>query len=275
MQNTTQAWKEKIVPVTLITITLTFLFLFLVLPLILIFIEAFQKGASLYFASFNDEYAWSAIRLTIFCALIAVPLNVVFGVIAAWCITKFKFWGRNLLITIIDIPFAVSPIIAGLVLVLAFGRNSALGSWLIEHGLQIIFAPPGIILATVFVTIPFVARELIPLMEEQGTSEEEAAVALGAGGWSIFWLVTLPNIKWGLLYGIILCNARAMGEFGAVSVVSGNISSTMTLPLKIESLYAGFDAVSAFSLATILTALALLSLVIKSIIEWRIKRERS
>jgi len=275
MQNTTQDWREKIVPITLITISLSFIFLFLVLPLVLIFAEAFQKGASLYFASFNDEYAWSAIKLTIICALVAVPINVIFGVIAAWCITKFKFWGRNLLITIIDVPFAVSPVIAGLVLVLAFGRNSTLGSWLIDHGLQIIFAPPGIILATVFVTIPFVARELIPLMEEQGTSEEEAAVALGAGGWSIFWLVTLPNIKWGLLYGVILCNARAMGEFGAVSVVSGHISSTMTLPLQIESLYASFDAVSAFSLATILAILALVTLVIKSIIEWRASREKS
>ena len=275
MQNTTQDWREKIVPITLITISLSFIFLFLVLPLVLIFAEAFQKGASLYFASFNDEYAWSAIKLTIICALVAVPINVIFGVIAAWCITKFKFWGRNLLITIIDVPFAVSPVIAGLVLVLAFGRNSTLGSWLIDHGLQIIFAPPGIILATVFVTIPFVARELIPLMEEQGTSEEEAAVALGAGGWSIFWLVTLPNIKWGLLYGVILCNARAMGEFGAVSVVSGHISSTMTLPLQIESLYASFDAVSAFSLATILAILALVTLVIKSIIEWRAGREKS
>ena len=275
MQNITQDWKEKIVPITLITITLSFIVLFLVLPLILIFAEAFQKGISLYFASFNDDYAWSAIKLTIICALIAVPLNVVFGVIAAWCITKFNFWGKNLLITIIDVPFAVSPIIAGLVLVLTFGRNSTLGAWLIEHGMQIIFAPPGIILATVFVTIPFVARELIPLMEEQGTCEEEAAVALGAGGWSIFWLVTLPNIKWGLLYGVILCNARAMGEFGAVSVVSGHLQgSTTTLPLYIETQYAGYNAVSAFSLATILACLALVTLVVKSLIEWRIKREK-
>jgi len=275
MQNVTHNWKEQIVPIALIAVTLSFIVLFLVLPLVSIFAEAFQKGIALYFASFNDDYAWSAITLTIICALVAVPLNVFFGVVAAWCITKFKFWGKNVLITLIDLPFAVSPVIAGLVFVLAFGRQSDLGSWLIDHGYKIIFAPPGIILATVFVTIPFVARELIPLMEEQGTLEEEAAVALGASGWSIFWRVTLPNIKWGLLYGVILCNARAMGEFGAVSVVSGHIrGSTTTLPLYIEMLYAGYDAVAAFSLATILAALALVTLVVKSIAEWKLKRER-
>jgi len=275
MKNVSKGWKEQIVPVTLIAVTLLFIALFLVLPLASIFIEAFRKGAALYFASFNDRYAWSAIYLTILCALVAVPLNVVFGVVAAWCITKFNFFGKNVLITLIDVPFAVSPVIAGLVFVLTFGKRSALGSWLIDHGFQIIFAPPGLILVTIFVTIPFVARELIPLMEEQGTLEEEAAVVLGANGWSIFWRVTLPNIKWGLLYGVILCNARAMGEFGAVSVVSGHLrGSTITLPLHIETLYGSYDAVSAFSLATILAGLALVTLVAKSIVEWKVKSER-
>jgi len=274
MNNAEKNWEEQIVPVTLIAIALTFIALFLVLPLVSIFVEAFRKGTALYCASFNDRYAWSAIRLTIICALVAVPLNVVFGVVAAWCITKFEFRGKNVLITLIDLPFAVSPVIAGLIFVLVFGRSSILGSWLMDHGFKILFAPPGIILATIFVTVPFVARELIPLMQEQGTQEEEAAVALGASGWSIFWRVTLPNIKWGLLYGVILCNARAMGEFGAVSVVSGHVSSTMTIPLYIEKLYVGYDAVSAFSLATILALLALITLVAKSIVEWKVKRER-
>jgi len=276
IKNVSKGWKAQLVPVTLITITLLFIALFLVLPLVTIFIEAFRKGHEAYFASFKDGYAWSAISLTIICALIAVPLNVVFGVVAAWCITKFEFRGKNILITLIDLPFAVSPVVAGLVFVLVFGQSSTLGAWLIEHGIQIIFAPPGIILATIFVTVPFVARELIPLMQEQGTLEEEAAVSLGANGWSVFWRVTLPNIKWGLLYGVILCNARAMGEFGAVSVVSGHIKgSTMTLSLYIEAQYQGFGTtVAAFSLATILAALALVTLVVKSIVEWKIKRER-
>ena len=274
MRNAPKGWKEHIVPVILITISLLFIALFLVLPLVSIFVEAFRLGAGMYFASFNDEYAWSAIWLTIICALIAVPLNVIFGVVAAWCITKFEFRGKSILITLIDLPFAVSPVIAGLVLLLAFGQSSAFGAWLADHGIRIIFAPPGIILATMFVTVPFVARELIPLMQEQGTLEEEAAVSLGAGGWSIFWRVTLPNIKWGLMYGVLLCNARAMGEFGAVAVVSGHIKgSTMTLPLYIEALYAGYDAVSAFSLATILASLAMVTLVVKSIVEWKVKRE--
>ena len=278
MKNVSKNWKEQIVPAALIILTLLFIALFLVLPLASIFVEAFRKGTALYFASFKDGEAWSAISLTIICALIAVPLNVVFGVVAAWCITKFNFFGKNVLITLIDLPFAISPVIAGLVFVLAFGKSSKLGSWLIDHGIQIIFAPPGIILATIFVTIPFVARELIPLMEEQGTLEEEAAVSLGANGWSVFWRITLPNIKWGLLYGVILCNARAMGEFGAVSVVSGHLSSTLTIPLYIEKLnasYASTATVSAFSLATILAGLALITLIAKSIVEWKVKRERS
>ena len=305
-KNVPTGWQEQIVPVTLITITLLFITLFLVLPLVSIFVEAFRNGIvsspiptqastdsqiasdtqdtsdplkpekpkTTYLSSF-DDYAWSAIRLTIVCALVAVPLNVIFGVIAAWCIAKFKFWGKNVLVTLIDLPFAVSPVIAGLVFVLAFGKSSKLGSWLMEHGVQIIFAPPGIILATIFVTVPFVARELIPLMEEQGTLEEEAAVALGAGGWSIFWRITLPNIKWGLLYGVIICNARAMGEFGAVSVVSGNLQgSTMTMPLHIEAMYNEYNAVAAFSIATILAGLAIVTLVVKSIVEWKVQRER-
>ena len=273
MQNVSHTWQEKIVPAVLIIITLAFVTSFLVLPLVLIFAEAFSRGVAIYFASFADEDAWSAIMLTIMCALVAVPLNVVFGVAAAWCITKFRFWGRNVLITIIDLPFAISPIIAGLIFVLALGPHTTLGKMFFDFGIQIIFAPTGIILATIFVTIPFVARELIPLMEEQGTLEEEAAVALGAGGWSIFWRVTLPNIKWGLLYGVILCNARAMGEFGAVLVVSGKLlGSTMPLPLYIWHLDQSFNAVAAFSLATILAGLALVTLVIKSLIEWKIKR---
>ena len=274
MSNVSNGWKERIVPVTLITITLLFIALFLVLPLASVFAEAFQKGTAAYFDSFKDDNAWSAIWLTIVCALIAVPMNVLFGVIAAWCIAKFEFWGKNVLITFIDLPFAVSPVIAGLVFVLAFGKSSKLGAWLIEHGIQIIYAPPGIILATIFVTVPFVARELIPLMQEQGTLEEEAAVSLGAGGWSIFWRITLPNIKWGLLYGVILCNARAMGEFGAVSMVSGHMQSTMQLPLYIEFQYQSFNTITTFSLATILAALALVTLVLKSIVEWKVKRER-
>ena len=285
MSNLSQNWKERIVPVLLITLSLSFIALFLVLPLVSIFAEAFKEGTALYFSSFHDEHVWASIRLTIICALVAVPLNVAFGVVAAWCIAKFNFWGKNFLITLIDIPFAVSPVIAGMVFVLAFGLQSViafgegperwtLGSWLIEHGCKIIFAPSGIILATIFVTVPFVARELIPLMEEQGTLEEEAAVSLGANGWSIFWRITFPNIKWGLLYGVILCNARAMGEFGAVSVVSGHRDSTTTMPLRIEAMYQNYDVISAFSLATILAALALVTLVVKSVVEWKVKRER-
>jgi len=275
MKNAPKNRKEKIVPITLITITLSFIALFLVLPLLSVFAEAFRMGHELYFASFRDDYAWSAIWLTILCAMIAVPLNVAFGVVAAWCITKFEFWGKNVLITLIDLPFAISPVIAGLVFILAFGGQSVLGAWMIEHGFQIVFALPGVILATIFVTVPFVARELIPLMQEQGTLEEEAAVSLGASGFSIFWRVTLPNIKWGLLYGVILCNARAMGEFGAVAVVSGHIrGETTTAPLYIEMLYQGFDAVSAFSIATLFVMLAVVTLIIKSIVEWKVKRER-
>ncbi|MDR2169038.1 MAG: sulfate ABC transporter permease subunit CysW [Planctomycetaceae bacterium] len=265
---------SKIAPVILILLTFFYLGLFLVLPLAAIFVEAFRKGFAVYLNSFNDEYAWSAIRLTLLTAGIAVPLNVIFGVVAAWCITKFEFWGKNILITLIDLPFAVSPVIAGLVFVLIFGRQTFFGEWLLAHNIKIIFATPGLVLATIFVTFPFVVRELIPLMQEQGVLEEEAAVMLGAGGWDIFWRVTFPNIKWGLLYGVILCNARAMGEFGAVSVVSGHIrGETNTIPLYIQTVYDGYAAgASAFAMATLLAALALITLIIKSIIEWKEKR---
>jgi len=268
MQNVSYHWQEKIVPIALITVTLSFVAVFLVLPLILVFYEAFSNGITAYIDSF-DSSARSAIFLTIICALIAVPINVVFGVAAAWCITKFRFWGRNVLITVIDVPFAISPVIAGLVFILLFGAQTQLGAWLIDVGLPIVFSLPGIILATIFVTIPFVARELIPLMEEQGTLEEEAAVSLGANGWSIFWRVTLPNIKWGLLYGVILCNARAMGEFGAVMVIAGTMR---TLPLYIYDMDQSFNAVAAFSLATILAGLALVTLIVKTIVEMKTKR---
>jgi len=273
--NRSRRWMDRIVPILFITISLVFLGLFLILPLFSIFVEAFRKGTEAYLESFHDEYAWSAIKLTLLTAAIAVPMNVVFGVIAAWCITKFEFWGKSILITLIDLPFAISPVIAGLIFVLAFGQQTALGAWLIDHNIKILFAVPGIILATVFVTFPFVARELIPLMQEQGILEEEAAVSLGAGGWDVFWRITLPNIKWGLLYGVILCNARAMGEFGAVSVVSGHIrGETNTMPLYIETLYAGYSSVAAFSIATLLAALALVTLIAKTIVEWKVKRER-
>lgn len=264
-----------IVPVIIVTLSLLFVAFFLVLPLVAIFVEAFSKGYQAYIDSFKGEYAWSAIKLTLITAAVAVPANTLFGVAAAWCIAKYKFWGRNALITLIDLPLAISPVVAGMIFVLAFGQRSVLGGWLVEHNIKIIFAVPGIILATVFVTFPFVARELIPLMEEQGSMEEEAALSLGASGWQMFRRVTLPNIKWGLLYGIILCNARAMGEFGAVSVVSGSIrGKTNTVPLYIETLYASYATVPAFTMATLLAALALITLVIKTTIEWKIKRDR-
>jgi sulfate transport system permease protein len=269
-------WQDRIISVIFILITVSFLVTFLVLPLTAIFAEAFRKGTAAYFASFEDEYAWAAVRLTLLTVAIAVPLNVVFGVIMAWCIAKFEFRFKNVLITFIDIPFAVSPVIAGLIFVLAFGQQSALGRWLIDHDIRIIFAVPGIILATIFVTFPFVARELIPLMQEQGTLEEEAAVALGAGGWDVFWQITLPNIKWALLYGTIICNARAMGEFGAVSLVSGHIrGETNTIPLHVETLYNEYSYVAAFSVATLLAFLALVTLIAKAVVEWKVKADRS
>ena len=274
-RNTPAKWSDRVVAIIFILVTISFLGLFLVLPLMAIFTEGFRKGTETYFESFQDEDAWSAIKLTLFTTAIAVPVNVLFGIVAAWCIAKFEFRFKNILITLIDIPFAVSPVIAGLIFVLAFGQQSTFGNWLIEHDIKIIFAVPGIVLATIFVTVPFVARELIPLMQEQGTLEEEAAISLGAGGWDIFWRITLPNIKWALLYGTIICNARAMGEFGAVSIVSGHIrGETNTVPLHVETLYAEYASVAAFSISTLFVFLALVTLVAKSFVEWKVKKQR-
>jgi sulfate transport system permease protein len=259
---------------SLIGISLTFLTLVLFVPLVAIFAEALRKGIGVYFASFTDPSALSAIWLTLLVAGICVPLNLVFGLAAAWAIAKFDFRGKSMLITLIDLPFAVSPVISGLVFVLLFGMQGLLGPWLASHDIQIIFAVPGIVLATLFVTFPFVAREVIPLMQEQGTDEELAAVSLGASGWQAFWRVTLPNVKWALLYGVILCNARAMGEFGAVSVVSGRIrGQTNTMPLHVEILYNEYNFAAAFAVASLLALLALATLAVKSVVEWRVRRE--
>ena len=260
----------------LLSITAIFLGVFLFLPLVAVFTEALRKGLGPYFASFTEPAALSAIKLTLIAAAITVPLNVVFGLAASWAIAKFEFKGKSVLITLIDLPFAVSPIIAGLIFVLLFGLQGLLGSWLDDHNIKIIFAVPGIVLATIFVTFPFVARELIPLMQEQGTEEEQAALVLGASGWQTFWRVTLPNVKWALLYGVILCNARAMGEFGAVSVVSGHIrGQTNTIPLHVEILYNEYNFVAAFAVASLLVLLALLTLVLKSLVEWRARSQMS
>lgn len=254
----------------LIGIALLFLGLVVVLPLASVIVEALKRGYDVYIAAITEPDALSALYLTLIVALIAVPLNTLFGLAAAWAIAKFRFRGKNVLLTLIDLPFAVSPVISGLIYVLLFGAQGLLGPWLDENNIQIVFALPGIVLATIFVTFPFVARELIPLMEAQGTQEEEAAVTLGASGWRIFWRVTLPNIKWGLLYGIILCNARAMGEFGAVSVVSGHIrGETNTLPLHIEILYNEYQFSAAFAVASLLVMLAVVTLIVKSIVEWK------
>jgi len=251
-------------------LALAFVAFFLVLPLASVFTEALRRGLGAYFASFNDADALSAIRLTLLAAVISVPANLVFGVAAAWTIAKFNFPGKSLLLTLIDLPFAVSPVISGLIYVLIFGAQGWFGPWLIEHDIKIIFAVPGIVLATTFVTFPFVAREIIPLMQAQGTDEEYAAITLGASGWQTFWHVTLPNIKWGLFYGVILCNARAMGEFGAVSVVSGHIrGETNTIPLHVEILYNEYNFVGAFAVASLLAVLAIITLVLKSFIEWK------
>jgi sulfate transport system permease protein len=262
-----------LVRVILIFVALAFLGLFLIAPLASVFVEAFAKGWHAYLAAIREPEALAAVRLTLLTAAIVVPLNTVFGICAAWAITKFSFPGKNLLLTLIDLPFAVSPVIAGMVFVLLFGARGLLGPWLAAHNLHIIFAVPGIVLATLFVTFPFIARELIPLMQEQGTEEEQAALMLGASGWQMFWRVTLPNVKWALLYGVILCNARAMGEFGAVSVVSGHIrGQTNTMPLHVEILYNEYNFVGAFAVASLLTLLALVTLVAKSFVEWRAHR---
>ena len=260
--------------VTLILIALTFAFLFLLIPLAVVFTEAFRKGWQTYALAISDPDALSAIRLTLITAAIAVPANLIFGVAASWAIAKFEFRGKSILLTLIDLPFSVSPVISGLIYVLLFGAHGWFGAWLMEHDIQILFAVPGIVMATVFVTFPFVARELIPLMQTQGNEEEEAALVLGASGWRTFWHVTLPNIKWGLLYGVILCNARAMGEFGAVSVVSGHIrGETNTMPLQVEILYNEYNFAAAFAVASLLACLALVTLALKSFIEWRIHRD--
>ena len=259
---------------TLTALALAFMALFLLLPLAAVFTEALRNGAAAYFDALKDPDAWSAIRLTLLTALVAVPLNLVFGIAAAWAIAKYEFKGKAFLTTLVDLPFSVSPVVAGLIYVLVFGAQGWLGPWLQAHDIKIVFAVPGIILATVFVTFPFIARELIPLMQAQGNDEEQAAIVLGASGWQTFWHVTLPNIKWGLIYGVILCNARAMGEFGAVSVVSGHIrGQTNTMPLHVEILYNEYQSVAAFAVASLLALLALVTLVLKSIVEWRHERE--
>ena len=254
----------------LVTVAVLWLGLFLVLPLVAVFAEALRDGFGAYFAAIVEPDALAAIRLTLLVAAIAVPLNMVFGLAASWAIAKFDFRGKSLLLTLIDLPFSVSPVISGLVYVLLFGAQGWFGPWLKAHGIDVIFAAPGIILATIFVTFPFVARELIPLMAEQGTEHEEAALSLGASGWQTFLRVTLPNVKWGLLYGVLLCNARAMGEFGAVSVVSGHIRGyTNTMPLHVEVLYNEYAFAAAFAVASLLAMLALVTLVLKSLLEWR------
>ncbi|NTF45390.1 sulfate ABC transporter permease subunit CysW [Rhizobium rhizogenes] len=257
-----------------VLISLTFLTLMVLLPLAAVFVEAFRKGIEAFFDALVDEETFAAIRLTLIVAGISVPLNLVCGVAAAWAIAKFEFKGKAFLTTLIDLPFSVSPVISGLVFVLLFSSSSTLGPWLQSHGIQVLFAVPALVLATMFVTFPFVARELIPLMQEQGNADEEAALSLGANGWQTFWYVTLPNIKWGLLYGVLLCNARAMGEFGAVSVVSGHIrGETNTMPLQVEILYNDYNFSGAFAVATLLALLALVTLILKTLLEMRYSEE--
>ncbi|MRD72207.1 sulfate ABC transporter permease subunit CysW [Rhodocyclus tenuis] len=266
--------EPPIVRIALTTLALLFLAFFLGLPLLSVFAEAFAAGVPAYLRALADPEARSAVILTVIVALGVLPLNIVFGVAAAWVIAKFEFRGKAALITLIDLPFAVSPVVAGLVFVLIFGAQGLFGPWLMAHDIKIIFALPGIVLATLFVTFPFIARELIPLMQAQGREEEEAAISLGASGWQMLWRVTLPNIKWGLLYGVILANARAMGEFGAVSVVSGHIrGETNTLPLHVEILYNEYNQVGAFAAASVLAMLALVTLLAKTAVEWRMRRE--
>jgi len=261
---------------SLIGLALAFVLLFLLLPLAAVFTEALRKGLPAALEALQEPDAWSAIRLTLITAAVAVPLNLVFGVAAAWAVAKYEFKGKAFLTTLIDLPFSVSPVVAGLIYVLMFGAQGWIGPWLAEHDIKIVFAVPGIILATIFVTFPFIARELIPLMQAQGTEEEQAAIVLGATGWQTFWHVTLPNIKWGLVYGVILCNARAMGEFGAVSVVSGHIrGQTNTLPLHVEILYNEYQSVAAFAVASLLALLAVLTLLIKSVVEWQFERDQN
>jgi sulfate transport system permease protein len=274
-QTSTSHLEPAWVRYALITVALAFLTLFLFIPLVAVFTEALKHGWDNYVVSILDPDSLSAIKLTLIAAGISVPLNLVFGVAASWAVAKFDFRGKSILLTLIDLPFSVSPVIAGLIYVLIFGAQGWLGPWLSEHDIKILFAVPGIVLATVFITFPFVARELIPLMQAQGSEEEEAALVLGASGWATFRKVTLPNIKWGLLYGVILCNARAMGEFGAVSVVSGHIrGETNTMPLQVEILYNEYNFTAAFAVASLLALLALVTLAVKSFIEWRLHLSR-
>jgi len=269
-QHTRPTTERPWVKWTLIAIALIYMLLIIALPLLIVFVEALKKGVDTYLASFDDRQSLAAIRLTLLVAAISVPLNLVFGVMAAWCVAKYEFWGKSFLTTLIDLPFSVSPVVSGMVYVLLFGAQGWFGPFLKANNIEIIFAVPGIVLATVFVTFPFIARELIPLMQDQGNTDEEAAISLGATGWQTFWRVTLPNIRWGLLYGVLLCNARAMGEFGAVSVVSGHIrGKTTTMPLDIEILYNEYNFTAAFAVASLLAALALLTLIFKTILELR------
>ena len=265
--------EPPLVRAALLVVAILFLAVFLVLPLVAVFAQALEKGFDLYLAALREPDAWAATRLTLLTAAVAVPLNLVFGLAASWAIAKFEFPGKGTLLTLIDLPFAVSPVISGMIFVLLFGRQGLLGPWLGAHDVKVIFAVPGIVLATIFVTFPFVARELIPVMQALGSEEEEAARVLGAGGGQIFFRVTLPNVKWGVLYGVILCNARAMGEFGAVSVVSGHIRGlTNTIPLHVEILYNEYDFQAAFAVASLLAFLALVTLLLKSLVEWRSRR---
>ncbi len=268
------SWKRRAGHGAIITLASVFLVIFLLMPLAVVFVEAFRQGVHAYIASIHQPESLSAIRLTLLVAAIAVPLNLVFGVAAAWAMTRFQFRGKALLGALIDLPFSVSPVISGLVYVLLFGAQGWFGPWLVAHGVKVIFAVPGLVLATIFITLPFVARELIPLMQAQGSEEEEAARVLGANGWQMFFRVTLPNIRWALLYGVLLCNARAMGEFGAVSVVSGHIRGlTTTMPLEVEMRYNEYDYVGAFAVASLLAMLALVTLAVKSFLEWRYSDE--
>ena len=262
--------EPRAVRVVLIAVALLFLVIFLILPLVAVFVEAFRGGIGAYFAAITEPEALSAIYLTLLIALISVPLTAAFGIAAAWSVTKFEFKGKSLLLTLIDLPFSVSPVIAGMVFVLLFGLQGIFGTWLSAHGIKIIFAVPGIILATLFIVLPFVAREVIPLMQQQGTTQEEAAILLGANGWQTLWHVTLPNIKWALLYGVLLCNGRAIGEFGAVSVVSGHIAGlTNTMPLHVEVLYNDYAFAASFAVASVLSLMAVVTLVLKNVLEWR------
>lgn len=266
VQGSDAPWVRRV----LIAIAVVFLLTFLVLPLCVVFAEALRKGGDAYIAALSESDSWSAIKLTLLTAVISVPLNIVFGVAAGWAIAKYDFRGKSVLVTLIDLPFSVSPVVAGLSYMLVLGAQGWIGPWLMDHNLKIIFAVPGIVLVTTFVTLPLVARELIPLMQAQGSEQEEAAVVLGANGWQTFWRVTLPNIRWGLAYGVILCNARAMGEFGAVSVVSGHIRGlTNTIPLQVEILYNEYQIQAGFAVASLLALLALITLCIKSVVEWR------